>query len=70
MTNKLVFTRYLYNKDEVELTLLECILKNKKFSETYYWITELYESNDPEDIWQFTYKIYYDFYYINYPQIY
>tara|TARA_B100000795_G_scaffold116469_1_gene86501 strand:+ start:464 stop:1537 length:1074 start_codon:yes stop_codon:yes gene_type:complete len=68
MTNKLVFTRYLYNKDEVELSLLECILKNKKFSETYYWITELYESNNPEDLWQFLYKIYYDFYYINYQQ--
>ena len=69
MNNKLVFTRYLYNKDEVELSLLECILKNKPFSETYYWITELYDSNDPDDVWQFIYKVYYDFYYINYPQI-
>jgi hypothetical protein len=73
MTNKQIlyplrFTQYLYNKDEVELTLLECILKNKKFSETYYWINELYKSNDPEDLWQFIYKIYYDFYYINYQQ--
>ena len=29
MSNKLQFTRYLYNKDEVELTVLEAILKNK-----------------------------------------
>ena len=67
MTNKLVFTRYLYNKDEVELTLLECILKNKDFGETSFWTTELYESNDPEELWQFIYKVYYDFYYLNYP---
>ena len=57
MTNKLVFTRYLYNKDEVELTLLECILKNKDFGETSFWTTELYESNDPEELWQFIYKV-------------
>lgn len=66
MSNKLVFTRYLYNKDEVELTLLECILKNKDFKETIFWVTELYESNDIEELWQFIYKVYYDFYYINY----
>ena len=67
MTDKLVFTRYLYNKDEVELTLLECILKRNNFVETCFWTTELYESNDPEDLWQFIYKVYYDFYHLHYP---
>tara|TARA_Y100000592_G_scaffold7942_1_gene11169 strand:- start:414 stop:1475 length:1062 start_codon:yes stop_codon:yes gene_type:complete len=69
MNNNLQFTRYLYNKDEVELTLLECILKNNNFNEIYFWTTELYKSNDPEELWQFIFKIYYDFYYINYPTI-
>ena len=39
MTDKLVFTRYLYNKDEVELTLLECILKRNNFVETCFWMS-------------------------------
>jgi len=64
MNNKLIFTKYLYNKDEVELTLLECILKNSDFEEVYYWTRELYDSNNPEEIWQLLYKIYYDFYFL------
>lgn len=67
MNNKLQFTRYLYNKDEVELTLLEAILKNKDFNEIYFWTLELYKSNDPEELWQFIFKMYYDFYYVSYP---
>ena len=67
MNNKLIFTRYLYNKDEVELSLLESILKKKDFNEVVFWTKELYESNDPKDLWQFIYKIYYDFYFISYP---
>ena len=38
MSNKLVFTKYLYSKDEVELSLLESILQNKYFSEVYFWV--------------------------------
>lgn len=62
--NKLTFTKYLYNKDEVELTLMECILKNANFEEVYFWTIELYDSNNPEEIWQLLYKIYYDFYFL------
>ena len=65
MSNKLVFTKYLYSKDEVELSLLESILQNKNFSEVYFWVRELYDSNDPEELWQFIFKIYYDFYFLN-----
>lgn len=64
MNNTLIFTKYLYNKDEVELTLMECILKNDNFEEVYYWTRELYDSNNPEEIWQLLYKIYYDFYFL------
>lgn len=67
MNNKLQFTRYLYNKDEVELTLLEAILKNKNLNEIYFWTLELYKTNDPEELWQFIFKMYYDFYYVSYP---
>ena len=56
MNNKLIFTKYLYNKDEVELTLLECILKNANFEEVYFWTRELYDSDNPEKIWQLLYK--------------
>ena len=58
----------MYNLDEVELTLLECILSKKPFQEIYFWTNELYYSIDKNAVWQFIYKIYYDFYYLNYPQ--
>ena len=61
---KLIFTRYLYNKDEVELTLLESILKKKDFNEVYFWLNELYESQEKINTWQFIYKIYFDFYFL------
>lgn len=69
MNTALKFTRYLYNLDEVQLTLLECILSRKSIKEIYFWTCELYYSIDKDEIWQLIYKIYYDFYFINYSQL-
>ena len=56
------FTRYLYNEDEVKLTLLENLLNQKNLKECYFWIYEYYMSSNVEDTFEFIYKIYYDFY--------
>lgn len=57
----ITFTRYLYLKDEVELSLLVSLL-NKKDS-AIYWAFELYYSGFEVELFQHLWKIYYDFYY-------
>ena len=66
MTLKL--TRYLYNQDEVKLTLIENLLNQKNLKECYFWIHEYYQSNSVEDTYNLIYKIYYDFYGLKNPK--
>ncbi len=65
----LIFTRYLYNADEVVLTLLECLLKHNDLEECYYWAYEYYKSGYQEQTWKLMYKIYYDFYMLKNPKL-
>ena len=60
------FTRYLYNTDEVLLTLLEALLKQKSVDECYFWVYEYYESGFHNETWDFIWKVYYDFYAIGF----
>ena len=64
----MIFTRYLYNADEVKITLLENLLNQKNLNECYFWIYEYYMSSNVEDTFEFIYKIYYDFYGLKNPQ--
>jgi hypothetical protein len=57
---KLVFTRYLYLKDEVKLALLVSILQKK--DEAIFWGYELYHSGYKNEVFEFIWKIYYDFF--------
>ena len=36
--NNMIFTRYLYNADEVCYTFLECLILNKNLDECYFWL--------------------------------
>ena len=65
----LTFTRYLYNADEVVLTLIECLLKQNSLEECYYWLYEYYKTGYVEESWQLLYKIYYDFYMLKNPKM-
>tara|TARA_Y100000590_G_scaffold295932_1_gene333525 strand:+ start:198 stop:1295 length:1098 start_codon:yes stop_codon:yes gene_type:complete len=65
----IIFTRYLYNADEVRLTFLECLLKAKDLEECYFWIYEYYKSGFQEETWNLIWKIYYDFYALSYPKM-
>ena len=65
----IIFTRYLYNVDEVILTFMECLLKQKDLEECYYWFYEYYKSGYEEDSFHLLWKLYYDYYYIKNPKM-
>ena len=58
--HKLVFTRYLYIKDEVEIALLLSILN--KSDDAIFWAYELLHSGFINALFELIWKIYYDFF--------
>ena len=58
--SNLVFTRYLYLKDEVKVALLLSILN--KSDDAIFWAYELYYSGYKNELFAFIWKIYYDFF--------
>ena len=56
-----LLTRYLYARDEVELSFVASLISGKDLEECYYWGYELYYSG--YDVFRIIWKIYYDFYY-------
>jgi hypothetical protein len=56
----LIFTRYLYIKDEVRLSLLVSILK--KSDDAIFWAYELFYSGFKSELFDLLWKIYYDFF--------
>ena len=56
----LVFTRYLYIKDEVKIALLISILN--KSDDAIFWAYELYYSGNKNELIEFIWQIYYDFF--------
>lgn len=58
--SNLVFTRYLYIKDEVKNALLVSILN--KSDDAIFWAYELYYSGYKNELFSFIWKIYYDFF--------
>ena len=57
----LVFTRYLYLKEEVRIALLVGLLN--KSDETLFWAYELFYSGFKYELFNFIITIYYDFFY-------
>ena len=66
MSNEIQFTRYLYEKDEVKIALIICIL-NKKEEEAVFWAYELYHSGFKLELIDLFWSLYYDFYYTSNP---
>lgn len=56
-----IFTRYLYEKEEVEKSLLFSVL-NKNINESSFWACELFYSGFLNDLIDLFWKMYYDFY--------
>jgi hypothetical protein len=60
LNKEIIFTRYLYIKDEVEIALLTNILEKKE--EAVFWAYELYFSGFQKEVIQYLWDIYYDFF--------
>jgi hypothetical protein len=56
----LIFTRYLYVKEEIEIALLVSILN--KSDDAMFWAYELYYSGFKNELFELIWKIYYDFF--------
>lgn len=56
-----VFTRYLYNKQEVAVALLTSILQKKR-QQSLFWAYELYYSGFEQELFAFLWKIYDQFF--------
>jgi len=56
----LVFTQYLYIKEEVRIALLVSILN--KSNDAIFWAYELYHSGFKYELLNLIWKIYYDFF--------
>lgn len=59
-SNDLVFTRYLYIKDEVKVALLLSLLDKKE--DSLFWTYELFMSGFKQETFEYVWQIYYDFY--------
>jgi hypothetical protein len=59
------FTRYLYEKDEVKISLLISLLH--KSDEAIFWAYELFYSGFKEELIEWIWIMYYDFYYSKNP---
>lgn len=60
LNNQIIFTRYIYIKDEVEISLLTNILEKR--NDAIFWAYELYFSGFEKELFQYLWKIYYDFF--------
>jgi hypothetical protein len=58
--SKMIFTRYLYVKDEVEISLATSILEKK--DDAIFWAYELYYSGYKKETFELLWKIYYYFF--------
>jgi hypothetical protein len=59
-TEEYTLTRFLYPRDEVELSFIHCLLNKINLQEAYFWIFELHFSGF--ETFSFLWKIYLDFY--------
>jgi len=65
---KVIFTRYLYVKDEVKFALITSLLDKKE--KALFWAYELYYSGFEIELFNHLWKIYFDFYYTLNPSFY
>ena len=61
MTQAFQFTRYLYEKEEVKISLITSIL-NKKEDDALFWAFELFYSGFTSELTELIWELYYNFY--------
>ena len=65
---KMQFSRYLYERTEIEASFINTLLKGQRKQATF-WITELFLSGWREETIDLLWQVYYDFYYIYYSNL-
>ena len=60
-TNQLTFTRYLYERHQVEFSLQGALLEKCR-EEALYWAYELYHSGFQNEVWEWVLNLYVEFY--------
>ena len=60
--SNLIFTRYLYIKDEVQIALTLSILNKDEYPDADFWASELLFSGFEHELFALIWKIYYDFF--------
>lgn len=69
MNNEIIFTRYLYIKQEVTISLFTCVLERKE-EKALFWAFELFYSGFEKELFQTIWKIYYDLFHTLNPSYY
>ena len=62
-------TRLLYCKDEVELMIVDSLLRKQCLNEVLFWVSEYYYSGYKQHTWNIVLKCYSDFYAVLHPTI-
>lgn len=70
MKTHISLTRYLYFKDEVKYSLLLSLLDKSDVNCSLFWAYELYYSGYEEELFQYLFCIYFDFYSLINPKFY
>ena len=65
----IIFTRYLYNKEDVKAALFTSIV-NKQQQKSLFWAYEIYYSGFETELFAFLWKIYFDCFYTTNPSFY
>jgi hypothetical protein len=65
----LILTRYLYEKQQVEFSLLVSILLKRDRDESKFWAYELYHSGFKLEVIAYILKLYYHLYHKHYPEL-
>jgi hypothetical protein len=62
-------TRSLYIKDEVELMIMDSLIRKKSIREILFWVAEYYYSGYYTELWNILWRCYYDFYAFTNPKL-
>ncbi len=62
-------TRYLYEKEEVILSIITSLILKEEYKEVIFWFSEYYFSQYEEESWKLIWKVYYDFYAVFHPKL-
>ena len=61
-------TRYLYEKTDVKLMIVNTLIHKRTLDELLFWLSECIDSGFIDELYALTWTIYFDFYAVQYPE--